>query len=166
MGANPVYAEIKIEMLKKEPLLLAAKKKCDTLAADLSKEQGLLEKFSRDEREYRRLTRELDLEDSNYRRYVRNLAQVAVDQSLEKNRMSNISIAQPASFSEKPSRPNKLVNLIVGLALASMGSVGTAVLLAYFKDTSEQPASQSATHYETAPNHRVRVSEPQATAEL
>ena len=137
LGANPVYSEIKIELHKKIPLLLAARKRRETLQSVLQIEKNKLVQFSSNEREYRRLTRDLGLQEANYRQYIRNVAQVSVDQSLEKSSLSNISVSQPASFSEKPSRPNKLINLIAGMLLATCGSLGTAVLLAYFYDHDE-----------------------------
>ncbi|MEM7455499.1 MAG: hypothetical protein AAF456_14195 [Planctomycetota bacterium] len=132
-GSNPVHAEIQIELLKKEPLLQAAKGKLLTLQQSLEDEMSSLETFSRNERKFKQLTRDLELEDLNYRQYMRNLAQVTVDQSLEQSRLSNISVSQAASYSEKPVRPNKLVNLIIGLTLATFGSFGTAILLAWMK---------------------------------
>ena len=54
------------------------------------------------------LEREANLLDTNYRRYSENLEQARIDESLEAQRISNITVAQPATFNPKPASPKKL----------------------------------------------------------
>jgi len=59
------------------------------------------------------------------------LGEARVDQALQSQRMSNISVAQPASYSAKPVGPRKLVNLLAGLAVGLFGAVGLAMAAEY-----------------------------------
>jgi capsular polysaccharide biosynthesis protein len=59
-----------------------------------------------------------------------NLEQARVDHALEAQRMSNISVAQPATFDSRPVAPHTAINLALGLLVGGFGGVG----LALFKD--------------------------------
>ena len=51
------------------------------------------------------LQRELALQDAKYRKYSENREQARIDQALETNKISNISVVQQATASTKPVRP-------------------------------------------------------------
>lgn len=131
VGNNPIYEQLLASILTKRPLLESAKAKALYLTTELEKLQSTIRAFNDNQRQYDTLTREVGIADEKYRRYQRSLAQARVDFSLEENRLSNISVSQPATFAEKPVRPNKLINLILGIMLGLFGSLGTAVLLEY-----------------------------------
>jgi succinoglycan biosynthesis transport protein ExoP len=71
---------------------------------------------------------ELDLatQRSNYLKYSDSLEQARIDEALDMQRISNISIVEPATCSVKPVRPRTLLDLALGFFLAVSGAVGLA----------------------------------------
>jgi polysaccharide biosynthesis protein PslE len=76
------------------------------------------------------LQREVDLAESRYKTYADKLEQARINDQLDKERISNITLVQPASFVAKSSGPRKIYVLGLGFVLAAFGSVGIALLAA------------------------------------
>ena len=74
------------------------------------------------------LQREVELAESQRRAYADKLEQARINQQLDLEHISNLSLVQPASFVSKPSGPRKLYVLGMGLVVALLGAVGIAVL--------------------------------------
>ena len=85
------------------------------------------------------LQRELGLLDVKYRKYSDNLEQVRIDQALETNKISNISVVQAATASLKPVRPRKALNLALGLFLGIFGGLGLAFFSEYLDHSLRTP---------------------------
>jgi uncharacterized protein involved in exopolysaccharide biosynthesis len=125
-GPNRTYEEVHLSLLRQEPLLAGLKNKVQTLRSQLAQERAALEHFNADYRALNSLQREVNLQDSRYRKYLENLEQGQIDQALKTERISNISIAQPASYEFKPARPKVLMNLGLGFFFAVAASVALA----------------------------------------
>ena len=67
--------------------------------------------------------REVDLIETDYRKYSANLEQARIDQQLEIERMSNVSVVQPASYEPRPVRPRVALNLLLGLFAGALGGL-------------------------------------------
>src|SRR5262249_19209519 len=98
-----------------------------------------LREFSRDQLRVARLQREVDLHEAHYRKYADNLEQLQIDGALEAEKISNISIVQPATYDAKPVRPRPLLNLGLGLLFALLGGLGLALLLASLDPSLKTP---------------------------
>ena len=85
-----------------------------------------------------RLQREVDLQESDYRKYAGSLEQTQIDQALEQGKISNVHVVQPATYDLKPVRPRVLLTLSLGLALALAGAVGLAVMAEKMRRPLEQ----------------------------
>lgn len=134
-GRNKVFEETKIELLKKEPQYLALVAKAEILQkqwAELTKE---LTTFNANETQFVEVQRAITIGDERYRKYRKNLDQAEIDFSLAAEELSNISVAQTATLNPKPHRPNKLLNLVLGLVAGVFGGCGLAVLAEFFDPT-------------------------------
>lgn len=76
------------------------------------------------------IQREVDLAESRYRTHAEKLEQARINDQLDKERVSNISLVQPASFKAKPSGPRKIYVLGFGFVVGLLGGVGIALLAA------------------------------------
>jgi polysaccharide biosynthesis protein PslE len=76
------------------------------------------------------IQREVDLAESRYRTYAEKLEQARINDQLDKERIFNISLLQPASFEAKPSGPRKIYVLGLGFVVGLLGGVGIALLAA------------------------------------
>lgn len=75
-----------------------------------------------------KLTRETQLARDKFFRYAENLEQARIDEALDRERISNLSVAQFATLAEKPVSPNKLLVLALSLVLAVAAAAGVVVL--------------------------------------
>lgn len=127
-GPNRVYEETQIALLRQEPVLASLRARAEALRAQLDQQRGELRALNESSLRVARLEREVGLQESNYRRYAENLEQAQIDRALEAERISNISIVQPATYDPIAVRPRLLLNCGLGLLFAVLGSVGLALV--------------------------------------
>jgi uncharacterized protein involved in exopolysaccharide biosynthesis len=99
--------------------------------------------------------REVELLEASYRRTAASLEQARIDQSQANERISNISLAQPASYEMKPIRPRVGTNLALGFMVSCLGAVGLALSAERFRRPA--PAAESG---DTMVVHAARVADP------
>jgi polysaccharide biosynthesis protein PslE len=125
-GPSKPYEEIKVQLLKDEPLLAALKAKTVQLTTDLTHEKQSLEKLNADELQIAQKQREVQLEEANYRKYADSLEQARIDRAMAEEGKSNVSIVQPATFDQKPIKPNALFNMALATVVGLLGGIGLA----------------------------------------
>ncbi|MAR13737.1 MAG: hypothetical protein CL681_27660 [Blastopirellula sp.] len=140
-GPNVVYEQTNSELILKRAELAAQQSRIKTLESQRETVSEAAQEFIGDEIEYARLARLISIKDADYRKYAQNLAQAKIDHDLELESISNIEIAQPATLNLKPSYPDKLVNLIAGIALGIFNGLGVAVWLEYRRGSRQRSGS-------------------------
>jgi len=138
-GPARPFEEVQLALLSKEPALSSLEVKADTLRAELAEVRGELKTLNESERRIAKLQREIDLQDTNYRKYSVTLEQARIDEALGSQRISNISVVQPATYALKPVRPRKLINLMLGVLVGGLGSLGLAVLAEHLDHSFKTP---------------------------
>jgi uncharacterized protein involved in exopolysaccharide biosynthesis len=101
--------------------------------------------LNRHDLEINNLQREVELCEADYRRYAETYEQTRIDEALQWEKISNISVLQPATYEVKPVQPRKAITLVLGLLVGSFGGLA----LALFGDMRERPAAACD---EAAPN--------------
>ena len=117
-----------LELLREQPRLAALETQADQLRTELAEARSQLGALNENELRIKRLQREVDLYDSEYRTYASSLEQSRIDQALEMQRISNISLAQPATYEAKPVRPRVLLNLALGIVVGVFGGLLLALM--------------------------------------
>ena len=107
MAVNRPYEDTRKALLEEEPLLAAAASKTLTLTQQIAAAQDELKTFGQDALRIARLEREADEVQTSYRKFLASLEQTRIDHDLETQRMSNISVAQPASLDPRPVAPQQ-----------------------------------------------------------
>ena len=130
-GPNKLYVQAMIEIMLKEPRLVWLNSKTTALKEQLVRVENELDKFNANETKFIRLQRDVEISDKNFQRHSTILAQAEMDSRMQENDMSNLSIFQAAALNLKPFRPNKLINLLVGLFAGIVGGCSLAVLLGF-----------------------------------
>ncbi|MCA9246072.1 MAG: GumC family protein [Planctomycetales bacterium] len=115
-------------LVDQEPRLIALKSQAEETRRQLAEARRDVEQFNENEYRIAELEREIQLLDTNYRKYSDNLEQARIDHSLESRRMSNISVVQPATFEPRPDSPKKALLLIFGAVFATACGVGVSLV--------------------------------------
>jgi uncharacterized protein involved in exopolysaccharide biosynthesis len=124
---NPSLQKLEEELLVER----AASKSLKAQLIDLDKQHELalaeLQEVNTQEQRIEKLQREVELAQINYRTYAEKLEEARIQQSLDEQQISNVNVAQPATFVEKPVSPKNAFVLIAGLLIACLGALFVAI---------------------------------------
>lgn len=127
-GPNRAFEELNIARMRQEALLMSTQAKAAALKEQIATAKQQFQTQIENELRIARIQRDVQLQDTSYRKYFDNLEQAHIDQALENERISNINVIQPASLVEKPVGPNILLNLLAGLFGGIIAAIGVAIL--------------------------------------
>jgi uncharacterized protein involved in exopolysaccharide biosynthesis len=120
---NPQRQALELTLLNEQSQLDALRGKGQSLAGLRHKLQGDLETLTANETALALLQREVDQAESRHAEYAQKLEQARINRSLDEERISSISLVQPASFATKPSGPRRLYVLAFGMLLATASAL-------------------------------------------
>jgi polysaccharide biosynthesis protein PslE len=123
------HEELRLMLLKEKPALASQRAKSALLRTQLADAKEQLRILNGNENHITQLQREAQILDVSYRKYSEGLEQARLDQSLERQQISNINVAQPATLSLQPVKPQRALFLIFGLMIALFGGPALAVVL-------------------------------------
>jgi tyrosine-protein kinase Etk/Wzc len=73
------------------------------------------------------LERDISVHDRNYRTYVEKGQDAQANDELNRQKSANIAVIQKATAPTKPVRPNKPLNLALGVILGALAGLGLAL---------------------------------------
>ncbi|HVS40199.1 MAG TPA: hypothetical protein VMS17_31870 [Gemmataceae bacterium] len=127
VGPNRVYEEVEILLAHEEPVQASLRAKAAAVNDQLVQERGRLNALMDADLQLARLQREVDLKDSDYRKCAGSLEQAKIDEALEREKITNLEVVEPATFDPEAVRPRLAINLGAGLAIALLGAVALAL---------------------------------------
>jgi len=141
-SADPVYQDLQKQALQNRAELSALKVRKAALDQELTDLTRQLETLASHESKYRELQREVTNNEERYRSYRQRLEETRIYDELERQKMSSVSVIEPASVPMLPANPKKPTILFVAAALAVGigGAVGLAFLLEFLKRGVTTPA--------------------------
>jgi polysaccharide biosynthesis protein PslE len=137
-----VHDELRLMALKEKPALAAQRAKAALLRTQLAEAKEQLRALNGNENKITQMQREAQILEVSYRKYSESLEQARLDASLESQRISNINVAQPATLSLQPVRPQRSLFLAAGLLLAIFGGPALAVLFETYWPSARREAEQ------------------------
>lgn len=135
---NPTYAFLRQELAKAQADLAATKAKARSLGSvDQSYRQTLVD---RDQKQLRQeaLLRDAKIAEDNYMLYLNKREQAHISDAFDKNRILNVSIAQPATIAFRPTNPTWLI-LLLGWLLACLAGTGVVLVQEQLNPTLKRP---------------------------
>jgi uncharacterized protein involved in exopolysaccharide biosynthesis len=138
-AANSLLVRSDAELVSREPALLSLQIKGQQLRDQLLAAKQDLNNFQRAQLQITRLQREISLQDTAYRKYADSLERATIDHSLEKERISNINVVQPATYNPKPISPRVLLNFAIGFGFAVVGGLALVFLAELSDPTLKTP---------------------------
>jgi len=129
-AVNPTRQSLELSLLNEKTNAEALRSRLAAMEKQHKSLQGELLTLNARESQLAGMQRDVELAESRYRAYAEKLEQARINDQLDKERISNISLVQPASFVAKPSGPRKIYVLGLGFVVSILGSVGVALLAA------------------------------------
>ncbi len=134
-GLDTNYQQLALSLETERAQLEADRARYEKLQNALQTQQNALNQLAAREVELERLTRDMQLAEQEYSEYRNNLQRANISAALDVDQVSNVSIVQPATLPLEPVKPNKPLNLALGMFLGLFGGVTIAFLLQYLDDS-------------------------------
>lgn len=138
-GINTIHQSLNMALQTEKVDFASLEAKREVLQDQLRATRRELEDLNNTEVRMINLQRELSLGDAKYRKYSENLEQARIDQALEKTKISNITVVQPAVAYSDPIRPRPVLNIILGLFLSLLFGTGVAFSAEFFSHSIKTP---------------------------
>ena len=138
-GLNTTHTAVQTALFTEQAALSSLEAQVATIRGKLAGAQAELKALNDVRVKITALTREIGIQEANYRRYSENLEQARIDHALESGKISNINVVQTATLPIKPVRPRNIINLLLGLFLGIFGGVVLAFLSEYLDHSIKTP---------------------------
>ena len=135
VGPNKNYEELRLTQLRQQATLASLNAKAATVRTQLADARRDMQNLNDNEMRITQLQREIQILEGSYRKYADSLEQARIDESLERERISNINIAEAPTLNHEPIRPKALLTLALGLAIGLFGGLSVALAREYFDHT-------------------------------
>jgi len=123
--------DMRDKMRESEIELEALYARQNVLKNQLASAKQELESLRNNEQKYLYLKRQVETQDENYRRYLSSLEQARIAQTLESQKISNVSIMEKPTLILDPISGERKKTIALGLFLGIAGSIGLAFILDY-----------------------------------
>ena len=130
-GKNIIYQQIEMDLIKSKAQLNSLNAKYINVEEQITNLDEQMRNFDLKGRELKKLNRELALNESNYNSYLQKLEEARISKEMDMQKMANISVIQKAIVPKKPIRPNKRVNVMVGILLGAFAGLIFAFFCEY-----------------------------------
>jgi polysaccharide biosynthesis protein PslE len=132
-AVNPARQSLELNLLTEQSQVDALTGREKSLASLQTKLRGDLKQLNSQEATLGQLQQDVDLAESRYKAYADKLEQARINRSLDDERISSLTVVQPASYPTKPSGPRKMYVLALGMIMAAVSGFGAAMIAAYFQ---------------------------------
>ena len=136
-GINPLYHSLVGEIFREEAALKAFKAKKETQLAQLADYREKIDKLNKAHIELNNLQRQVEPDAKNYQLYLNKFEEFRISNAMDVEKISNVSIIDPAFISLNPVSPKPMLNIMLSIFVGVIGGLGLASFLEYFNRTLE-----------------------------
>jgi uncharacterized protein involved in exopolysaccharide biosynthesis len=137
---NPLHQALEIDLAKLQPELAGLQSRRDSLARQSWIYRQQLLKLANSTAAFDGLARTQKEAEENYLLYANKSEEARIAESLDQQKISNVAIAETPTEPHLPYKPNVPLNIVLGVFLAGVLSLGWAFAAEYFSDTLAQPS--------------------------
>ncbi|MAT69389.1 MAG: hypothetical protein CMJ58_07655 [Planctomycetaceae bacterium] len=122
-AVNPNRRELVLSLAQTERSRAGLEARVAEIEKQEAEVMAMLQQLNGYEAELDELERQHEIAKSNLIRYEQNFEQARIDEELDRQRITNVNVAQQPTLAQKPVSPSKLIVLGLSLMLASVGSL-------------------------------------------
>ena len=134
-GIDENYQQLQLQLDTEQAQFKANQARAEALAAEVAKQKEQLAELTSREAELTRIDRDVEVAEKEYRQYREGLQRAKISAAMDIDKVSNVSLVQPATLSAAPVKPQKLRDIALALFLGIFGGVFLAFSLEYIDDT-------------------------------
>ncbi len=131
---NPVYLELKAELLRVQADLEGSQGRLASLRGNIAQSRRQLDELNDAAFQMEDLRRNAQIAEEGYMLYRRKHEEARIESAMDRQKMINVTIAQPAQRPLEPVAPRKTLNLLLGLILGITGGLGLAFASEFYFD--------------------------------
>lgn len=138
-GINSNYLQTESALFMEQANLLSIQAKIVNLKEQLATAKEGLKSINEADLKFTSLRREIDMDQAKYQRYSENLEQARIDHALDREKISNISVVQSATFPTFPVSQRRSLKLALGILVGILGGIGLAFLFEHIDHSIRTP---------------------------
>jgi uncharacterized protein involved in exopolysaccharide biosynthesis len=127
-GKSPIRQELEGDLLKAKAQLRALMARQESQNFQTATYQSDLETLNRLEKELNELERKVKINEANYQLYLTKFEEAKISENMDKQKIANVRVIQPALPIMKPVEPRIRLNVIIGAFLGLCAGIGLALL--------------------------------------
>lgn len=127
LTGNSVYQAAQTDVVRTEADLSAQRAKYATLKVQLGQLDSEIKALDLREKEMQNLKRELVTNEKNFQVYGDKMEEARITDDMNRLKMANISVIQPAPVPVEPVKPQKGLNILLGIVFGTLSSLGFAL---------------------------------------
>jgi len=121
-----IYQEVELEIIKTEADLTSQVAKVAGLGQQLLQLDGQIRTLDLNERKFQQLKREMASNEKYFRTYEDRFEEARISEDMNRSKLANVSVIQPAAVPVKPVRPKKMLNMLLSLFIGTFLGMGLA----------------------------------------
>ena len=130
-GKTSVSQDMESDLLKTKARLASLNAEQKSQKAEIASYQKRLQKLDGLGKELKGLERQVALAETNYDRYLNKFEEAKISESMDKQKIANVSVVQPAVATSEPVKPKKRLTVMLGGFLALFAGIGIAFLIEF-----------------------------------
>ncbi len=134
-GLDPNHQQLTLQLDTERAMRDSQKARETSISAEIDTVKEKLSALTALEAEMTRLDRDVEVANQEYRDYREGLQRARISAAMDMDKVSNVSVVQPATVSTLPVKPQKARILALGLFLGLFGGVFLAFVREYMDDT-------------------------------
>ena len=135
---NPLRTLLETELSRAKLDQTGAQARRDTLTGQLQQYEGSLKKLEGDTTKHDDLQREVKEAADNYQLYAKKREEARIAE-LDRQKITNVSVAEAPVAAQLPSSPNRPLNMVLGIFLAGLVTLGGVFSAELLNDTVHTP---------------------------
>ena len=134
-GLNPLRQTLETELARARVEQSAAMARRSTLTGQLQQYQSALDQLESNTTGHNDLQRQVKEAEDNYQLYAKKREESRIADELDRQKITNVSIAEAPTPAQLPTSPNRPLNLVLGIVLAGFLCIGSVVSAELLDDT-------------------------------
>ncbi|MEP7339123.1 MAG: Wzz/FepE/Etk N-terminal domain-containing protein [Acidobacteriota bacterium] len=136
---NPLRQTLELELARAQTELIAKQARRNSLSKQVVENRTKLSNLEGTELKHAELESQVKELKDNYQLFAKKRDESLITAALDKQKISNVSIAETPSAPSLPSSPNRKLNLLLGLFLAAFLGIGSGIGAEFLRDTVYTP---------------------------